>query len=82
MLCTYYSFTACQFDSAVPNAKGQQVLNFCPNGMQVLDEIGVDIHSKMATAPKNKLVRPQQEADTAQEDKEADDLIARLSALK
>lgn len=50
--------------------------------MQVLDEIGVDIHSQMATAPKNKLARPQREADTAQEDKEADDLIARLSALK
>ena len=50
--------------------------------MQVLDEIGVDIHSQMATAPKSKLARPQQEADTAQEDKEANDLIARLSALK
>lgn len=49
---------------------------------QVLDEIGVDIHSQMATAPKNRVAKQQQEADSSQEDKEADDLIARLSALK
>lgn len=51
-------------------------------GIQVLDEIGVDIHSQMATAPKNKLARPQQETASTQEDKGVDDLIARLSALK
>ncbi len=49
---------------------------------QVLDEIGVDIHSKMATAPKTKITQAQQQAETDKEDAEADDLIARLSALK
>lgn len=49
---------------------------------QVLDEIGVDIHSKMATAPRTKVAHAQQQADTEKEDAEADDLIARLSALK
>ena len=50
---------------------------------QVLDEIGVDIHSKMASAPKTKLAQQQQQqAEADKEDAEADDLIARLSALK
>jgi len=48
----------------------------------VLDEIGVDIHSKMATAPKTKITQGQQQAGNDKEDAEADDLIARLSALK
>ena len=49
---------------------------------QVLDEIGVDVHSKLAAAPKTKLTQQQQQAEADKEDAEADDLIARLSALK
>ncbi len=49
---------------------------------QVLDEIGVDVHSKMATAPRTRVAQQQQHADTEKEDAEADDLLARLSALK
>jgi len=36
----------------------------------------------MATAPKTKITQAQQQAETDKEDAEADDLIARLSALK
>jgi len=36
----------------------------------------------MATAPKTKITQAQQQAETDKEDAEADDHIARLSALK
>lgn len=53
--------------------------------MQVLDEIGIDISSNLAAAPRQKVAQRQQtqeEASTSKEDAEADDLLARLAALK
>lgn len=53
--------------------------------MQVLEEIGIDVSSKLATAPRQKVAQRQQqqeEASSSKEDAEADDLLARLAALK
>ena len=52
--------------------------------LQVLDEIGVDMSSKMGAVPTGKQAQAQAAAAAAaaDEDREAEDLLARLTALK
>lgn len=47
---------------------------------QLLDDIGVDLTGKMASAPKTRVGSAQQQASSNQD--EGDDLLARLGALK
>ena len=49
--------------------------------LQVLDEIGVDVSAQMGSAPTKK-VAATQNAASAQQDEEKDNLTARLAALK
>lgn len=49
-------------------------------GLQVLDEIGVDITAQMGSAPAKKVAAPQKVAAAAPD--EEDNLTARLAALK
>jgi hypothetical protein len=49
---------------------------------QLLDEIGVDISSAAPTAPATQKAKLPQSKEEDAEDKEADELLARLGALQ
>jgi hypothetical protein len=52
---------------------------YCP---QVLEEIGIDVAAQMGAAPKQRVPAQQQQQQQQQEPDAADELVARLAALK
>ena len=65
-------------DDAMDDSDAEDESNDVVN--QLLDDIGVDLSGKMASAPKGRLAQAQQKQ--ASSSQEADDLTARLGALR